>query len=67
MTTLDNMIAVIDNIYGINFITRNKMRGAIRQNDLEKLDMLINHNEYDNHIRPDVQVVLSNMLKNLKK
>lgn len=65
MTTFYNLLAVIDNINGINFVTRNQMRNALLRKNLDRLHVLINHSD-ESLIVSETQATLSMMLKNTK-
>ena len=58
MVSTDNLLAVITNIYGINIVTRNKMRNAILRGQMDNLKVLINESD---HIDAEVQVILQTM------
>lgn len=58
MVSTDNLLAVITNIYGINIVTRNKMKNAILRGQMDNLKVLINESD---HIDTEVQVILQTM------
>lgn len=65
----ENLHAVIANIHGINIITRNKMKKAATQGDLEAIEALITEDtqrEYA-HIRPEVQVAITAMIAQIRE
>lgn len=59
MVSTDNLLAVITNIYGINIVTRNKMKNAISRDQMDNLKTLINESD---HIDAEVRVILQTML-----
>lgn len=66
---IENLIAVVVNIYGINMVTRYKIKGALERGERDLVHEILEDDPKRPvpHIRAEVHSILVNMLAEVEK